>query len=117
MKLWNTKICLTSTTTIVFIIGALFSTIVLANILSEETIEVEEIVITEELAEEQDVWVPTEEDIAYQDSMYSIIQNTQEDITDIKEDIEHIFDRLDYEDGTHDSVRYIKDGPIDKRRN
>jgi len=63
------------------------------------------------------IWIPTEEDIAYQDSMYSIIQNTQNDITDIKEDIEHIFDIIENEDGTNDSVRYVKGGKIDKRRN
>ena len=49
--------------------------------------------------------------------MYTIIKNTQNDITDIKEDIVHILERLDYEDGTYDSIRYVKDGPIDKRRN
>ena len=59
----------------------------------------------------------TEEDIAYQDSMYTIIQNTQDDITEIKEDIVYIIERLDYPDGSHDSIRYVKNGPIDKRRN
>ena len=80
-----------------------------------EPIEQEETI--ECIKEPVEVWIPTKEDIAYQDSMYSIIQNTQNDITDIKEDIEHIFERLDYEDGTHDSVRYVKGGKIDKRRN
>jgi hypothetical protein len=49
--------------------------------------------------------------------MFSIIQNTQDDITDIKEDIVHILERLDYDDGTHDSIRYVKGGKIDKKRN
>ena len=55
--------------------------------------------------------------IAYQDSMYTIIANTQNDITDIKEDIVYILERLDYEDGTWDSIRYVKGGAIDKHRN
>ena len=67
--------------------------------------------------DKEEMWVPTEEDIAYQDSMFTIIQNTQNDITDIKKDIVHILERLDYEDGSWDSIRYVKGGKIDKRRN
>jgi len=63
------------------------------------------------------MWVPTKEDIQYQDSMYNIIQNTQDDVTDIKKDIVLILERLDYADGTWDSIRYVKGGKIDKRRN
>ena len=49
--------------------------------------------------------------------MYTIIRNTQNDVTNIKKDIVHILERLDYEDGTSDSIRYVKGGKIDKRRN
>ena len=63
------------------------------------------------------MWIPTKEDILYQDSMYTIIRNTQNDVTNIKEDIVHILERLDYADGTHDSIRYVKGGKIDKKRN
>jgi hypothetical protein len=49
--------------------------------------------------------------------MYSIIESTQNDITEIKEDIIHILERLDYEDGTYDSIRYVKGGKIDRKRN
>ena len=63
------------------------------------------------------MWVPTKEDIAYQDSMYTIIQNTQSDIDTIKQSIVYILERLDYEDGTYDSIRYIQGGKIDKDRN
>ena len=56
----------------------------------------------------KDMWIPTKEDIAYQDSMYQIIQSTQNDINDIKEDIVFILERLDYEDGSYDSIRYVK---------
>ena len=93
------------------IIALLLSTLVLASVWPEEVVEV-----IEEGSEEE-MWVPTEEDILYQDSMYTIIQNTQDDITEIKEDIVFILDRLDYEDGTYDSIRYVKGGKIDQRRN
>ena len=110
MKLWNTNICLTSPKSIMVIVILLFSTIVLANVWPKE------VIIIEDKSEEQ-MWVPTKEDIAYQDSMYLIIQNTQDDVTDIKEDIVLILERLDYEDGTWDSIRYVKGGKIDKHRN
>ena len=113
MKLWNINICLTSPMSIMIIAALLFSTIVLANVWTEE---IEEIAVIEDDKDEE-MWIPTKEDIQYQDSMFAIIQNTQNDVTDIKEDIEHIFERLDYVDGTYDSIRYIKGGKIDKKRN
>jgi len=64
-----------------------------------------------------EMWIPTEEDIAYQDSMYQIILTTQTDIDTIKANIVYILERLDYEDGSYDSIRYVKGGKIDKRRN
>ena len=111
MKMWNTNICLSSPTAIMVIIILLFSTIVLANVWNNEKI------IIEEGNDEEQMWIPTKEDIEYQDSMFSIIQNTQNDVTDIKEDIVLIIERLDYVDGTHDSIRYVKGGKIDKKRN
>ena len=111
MKIWNTNICLTSPMSIMIIAALLFSTIVLANVWTET-----EVVIVEDKSKEK-MWIPTKEDIAYQDSMFNIIQNTQNDVTDIKEDIVHILERLDYVDGTHDSIRYVKGGKIDKKRN
>ena len=110
MKFWNTNICLTSPISIMIIVSLLFSTIVFANWSKEVVVEIEK-------NDEEKPWIPTKEDIAYQDSMYSIIQNTQNDITDIKEDIVYILERLDYEDGTWDSIRYVKGGKIDKHRN
>ena len=112
MKFWNTNICLTSPTSIMIIISLFLCVTVLANVWPKEIIVVKEIKIDEEKP-----WIPTKEDIAYQDSMYSIIQNTQNDITDIKEDIVLILERLDYEDGNWDSIRYVKGGKIDKKRN
>tara|TARA_R110000824_G_scaffold5206_4_gene24164 strand:+ start:3098 stop:3490 length:393 start_codon:yes stop_codon:yes gene_type:complete len=73
--------------------------------------------IVDSINTEKEVWIPTVEDIAYQDSMYTIIQNTQSDLDTIKESIIYILERLDYEDGTYDSIRYVKGSAIDKRRN
>ena len=111
MKFWNTNICLTSPTSIMIIISLFLCATVLANVWPKE------VIIEEVKVDEEKPWIPTKEDIAYQDSMYSIIQNTQNDITDIKQDIVYILERLDYEDGTWDSIRYVKGGKIDKHRN
>ena len=113
MKFWNTNICLTSPTSIMIITSLFLCATVLANVWPKEVIEV----IKEVKVDEEKPWIPTKEDIAYQDSMYTIIANTQNDITDIKEDIVYILERLDYEDGTWDSIRYVKGGAIDKHRN
>ena len=112
MESWNKNICLTKRLCILITIGILFSTIVLANVW---TSEVEKVIEIPE--DKEEMWVPTKEDIEYQDSMYTIIKNTQSDITSIKQDIVHILERLDYEDGTWDSIRYVKGGKIDQRRN
>ena len=111
MKFWNTNICLTSPTSIMIIISLFLCVTVLANVWPKE------VIIEEVKVDEEKPWIPTKEDIAYQDSMFSIIQNTQNDITDIKQDIVLILERLDYEDGTWDSIRYVKGGKIDKKRN
>ena len=110
MKIWNTNICLTSPGSIMIMVALLFSTIVLANVWTEETTNTEN-------DTEDKMWIPTKEDILYQDSMYTIIRNTQNDVTNIKKYIVLILERLDYVDGTSDSIRYVKDGTIDKRRN
>ena len=113
MKLWNKNICLTSPITIMVIISLLFSTIVIARVINNDT-ELPKVI---KKTKEEKPWIPTKEDIAYQDSMFSIIQNTQNDITDIKQDIVYILERLDYPDGSWDSIRYVKGGKIDKQRN
>ena len=119
MKLWNKNICLTNRICALFVVGVLFSTLMFASVWPEE-VKIEPIIPPIKQIEEIDsttIWIPTAEDILYQDSMYTIIQNTQDDITDIKKDIVLILERLDYEDGTYDSIRYVKGGEIDKRRN
>ena len=114
MKIWNRNICLTSPTSIMIIISLFLCVTVLANVWGKEEVVV---IIKKNDVEEEQMWIPTKEDIAYQDSMYTIISNTQNDITDIKKDIVYILERLDYKDGTWDSIRYVKGGKIDKRRN
>jgi len=111
--MWNKNICLTSKKTTLLIVIVLLSTLVLASVWPTTV----EDVIETEMVDKEEMWVPTKEDIAYQDSMFTIIQSTQNDITDIKEDIVLILERLDYEDGSWDSIRYVKGGKIDKRRN
>ena len=96
------------------IISLFLCVTVLANVWGKEEVVV---IIKKNDVKEEQMWVPTKEDIAYQDSMYTIIANTQNDITDIKQDIVYILERLDYEDGTWDSIRYVKGGKIDKHRN
>ena len=74
----------------------------------------------EEATPIESIWSPTEEDIAYQDSMYTIIEQTSADVDTIKVAIDHILyklERLEYADGTYDSIRYIEGGPIDRSRN
>jgi|TARA_R110000851_G_scaffold123083_2_gene252721 hypothetical protein len=112
MKFWNTNICLTSRKTLLLIVVLLLSTLVLAT---WPTTLKETIIVTEE--KQKEMWIPTAEDIAYQDSMYQIIRSTQNDINEIKQDIVFILERLDYPDGSWDSIRYVKGGKIDKRRN
>ena len=119
MKLWNKNICLTNRICALFVVGVLFSTLVLASVWSEEELikPIESLTKQVEVVDSTTIWIPTKEDIEYQDSMFTIIQNTQDDITDIKEDIVLILERLDYADGTWDSIRYVKGSKIDKRRN
>jgi hypothetical protein len=112
MKFWNTNICLTSRKITLLIVVVLLSTLVFANVW---TTPLEKII--EEVETQEEMWIPTAEDIAYQDSMYKIIQSTQNDINEIKQDIVYILERLEYEDDSWDSIRYVKGGKIDKRRN
>ena len=113
MKLLNKNICLTSRPTIMVIIALLLSTLVLASVW---TTTVEEVIETP-ADDKEEIWIPTKEDIAYQDSMYTIIQNTQSDVDTIKIQVQMIIERLDYKDGTYDSIRYVKGSEVDRRRN
>lgn len=73
-----------------------------------------------ELCEEEPLWIPTEEDIKYQDSMWTIISETQQSVDTIMGVMESIIwklERLEYDDGSWDSIRYKKGSIIDMRRN
>ena len=86
MKIWNKNICLTDRLPLLVIAIVLFSTFVLANVWTEPIVEAEA---------EDELWVPTIEDIAYQDSMFNIIQSTQSDVDTIKVQVKQIIKRLD----------------------
>jgi len=114
MKFWNGKICLTSRVSIIVMGIVLCSTILFAGVI--HNIEDPKVIKVVE-DDREEMWIPTKEDIAYQDSMFSIIQQTQSDLDTIKKEITYILERLDYEDGSWDSIRYVKGGKIDKLRN
>ena len=110
MKNWNKNICLTNKKTIFVIEIIFFCTLALASVWPNEEVK-------EEKTCNEDMWVPTKEDIEYQDSMYTIIQNTQSDVDTIKVQVQMIIERLDHPDDTYDSIKYVKGGKIDNRRN
>ena len=120
-EIFCSNVCLTSKKSILVLCVLIFSTLVLASVWPSNTVEeIEEITPPDCKDEGTEVWIPTKEDIEYQDSMYAIIQNTQQDVDTIKQDIDAILyklDRLEYKDGTSDSIRYVKGGPIDRKRN
>ena len=64
--------------------------------------------ILEQPQDSSTIWIPTKDDIAYQDSMYQIIIQTQNEVDTIKKSIDHILLRLDYKDGTYDSIRIVR---------
>jgi len=114
MKLLKTNICLTSRVSLLTISALLLSTIVIASVY-RTTLVIEQVV-----EKEVEAWVPTIEDIAFQDSMYAIIERTQLDLDTIRSGIDRILyklERFDYPDGTYDSIRYVVGSKIDKRRN
>jgi len=61
-------------------------------------------------------WVPTEDDILYQDSMYQIIEATRTNMDTINKGMERILLKLDviiYENGLCDSVRLYEQKHVD----
>ena len=91
-KIFCTNVCLTSRKSILVIVVILFSSLILASVWSGE----EEVEVVEDGKEE--MWIPTKEDIQYQDSMYTIIQNTQSDVDIIKVQVQQIIERLNHYD-------------------
>ena len=106
--MWNKNVCLSNRKTIIVVAVILLSTLVLASVWPEEEVK-------EQLPNEE-MWIPTKEDIAYQDSMYTIIQNTQSDVDTIKIQVQMIIERLDYPDGSWDSIRYVDKNKDNQRR-
>jgi hypothetical protein len=57
---------------------------------------------------DENMWIPTQEDIRYQDSMYQIIHQTQLEVDTIKDQMLIIIDKLDrmgFADGSKDSTK------------
>jgi len=60
-------------------------------------------------------WVPTNEDILYQDSMYQIIKDTENNMDTINIGMARIIKKLDiiiYRDGSSDSVKLYEDSHV-----
>ena len=117
MKLRNANICLTSRISLTVIAIILCSTLVIASVMVNNDTPNSTIL---EVDSKKEPWTPTDEDIAFQDSMYAIIERTQLDLDTIRTGIDRILyklERFDYPDGSYDSIRYVVGGRIDKRRN
>ena len=115
---WNK--CFTSTRVLLLVLLVISSTMLFATIYNNNMESSMDIVPPVEDNDSNQVWIPTKQDIEYQDSMYAIIERTSADVDTIKEAIDHILyklERIDYVDGTSDSVRYQEGGRIDKSRN
>ena len=84
------NICLTSRKSIMVIIGLLISGVVIASIMTKE-----DVIIEAEITEKPEIWVPTAEDIEYQDSMFQIIQQTQFEVDTIKIHISDILQKIE----------------------
>ena len=87
-----------SVKTFLFLALVLFGSVAIGTFMNQNKLE--------EL--EQDIWIPTEEDIKYQDSLWNIIDDTRRSVDTIRNVMENIIwklDRIHYDDGTWDSVR------------
>ena len=84
------NICLTSRKSIMVISGLLISGVVIASIMTKD-----EVIIEAEITEKPEIWVPTAEDIEYQDSMFQIIQQTQFEVDTIKIHISDILQKIE----------------------
>ena len=70
MKLLNTNICLTSRKSLLVMITLLISSLVIAGV----------VIPRETVKDVTEIWIPTAEDVKYQDSLWNIINQTQQDI-------------------------------------
>ena len=83
------RTCISSTTIVMIVLGLISSTVLIASILNSGIQEGPYGIID---IEEKDTtqWIPTKEDIAFQDSMYCIIERTQLDLDTIRAGIDRI---------------------------
>ncbi len=112
------KTCISSTTIVLIIALVLIGGMAIASIYN--VMEPEPLVVSTEIEKDTTLWIPTKEDIAYQDSMFTIVEQTSQDVDTIKASINDILyklERLEYPDGTWDSIRYEEGSAIDQRRN
>tara|TARA_R110000850_G_scaffold101401_3_gene209789 strand:+ start:1249 stop:1611 length:363 start_codon:yes stop_codon:yes gene_type:complete len=120
MKIWNKILCVSSTTIVMIALGIISSTMLIASIMNSGVQEGPYGVIDMEEKDTTTQWIPTKEDIAYQDSMFYIVDQTSRDMDTIKEAIDRILyklERIEYVDGSYDSIRYPEGSAIDQRRN
>ena len=113
---WNK--CFTSTKVLLLMLLVISSTMLFATIYNANANTMDIVPPIED--KDTTAWVPTKEDIAYQDSMFSIVEQTSQDVDTIKaaiSDILYKLERLEYVDGSYDSIRYEKGGAIDRNRN
>jgi len=113
---WNK--CFTSTKVLLLMLLVISSTMLFATIYNAGASTMD--IVPPEEEKDTTAWVPTKEDIAYQDSMFAIVEQTSMDVDTIKEAIDRILyklEQLEYADGSIDSIRYEKGGAIDRRRN
>ncbi len=113
---WNK--CFTSTKVLLLMLLVISSTMLFATIYNANASTIDIVPPVED--KDTTAWVPTKEDIAYQDSMFAIVEQTSQDVDTIKaaiSDILYKLERLEYADGSSDSIRYEKGGAIDRNRN
>jgi len=113
------RTCISSTTIVMIVLGLISSTVLIASILNSGIQEGPYGIID---IEEKDTtqWIPTKDDLAYQDSMFHIVDQTSRDLDTIKADIDRILyklERLEYSDGSSDSIRYEEGSAMDIKRN
>ena len=113
------RTCISSTTIVMIVLGLISSTVLIASILNSGIKEGPYGIID---IEEKDTtqWIPTKDDLAYQDSMFHIVDQTSRDLDTIKADIDRILyklERLEYSDGSSDSIRYEEGSAMDIKRN
>ena len=72
-------------------VAVFLSGIVVAGVISASPKEIKVI----EKIQESEIWIPTQEDIQYQDSMFQIIQQTQYEVDTIKIHINDILQKIE----------------------